>query len=138
MPAYRWFAAGALFFFILSLWLPAIDGAGFPAFSGLDVLRQGASGWRDGVVAWYANPVLIVALLACWFRQFRFALIAAIAGTLLGLSSFTAEWAAETAGRSVPTFHFGIGFYLWLLAFGLVILAAVIGIYKESGRARVH
>lgn len=138
MPAYRWFAAGGLVLFIVSLWLPAIEGAGFPAFSGLDVLRQGASGWRDGVVAWYANPLILVALLASWFRQFRFSLIAALAGTLLALSSFSAEWMAESAGRSVPSFQFAIGFYVWLLAFVFAVVAAAVGIYKESGRELMH
>lgn len=139
----RWLTVGALLLFIAALPLPAIDGAGFPAFSGLDVLRQGASAWRDGVVAWYANPVFFVALLVGFLRHHGLALAAAIVGLLLALSSFTAGPMAEGTGRSVPDFGFAIGFYLWLCAFAALILASAVGIYgadiyKESGGRRVR
>ena len=135
LPA-RWLAVGAAVLFVLSLGLPAIDGAGFPALSGMDVLRQGAGGWRDGVVAWYANPVFAVALVACLVGRYRLALPTAIAGCVLGLSSFTAGMMAESAGRSIPAFSFAVGFYLWLLAFLGLILASLVGIYKESVSGR--
>jgi hypothetical protein len=132
MPAARWLAAGAVSLFVLSLFLPAIDGPGFPALTGMDVLSQGASGWRDGVVAWYANPVFAVAVVSCLLGRYRFALIGAVAGTLLALSSFSAGTVAQTFGRSVPAFSFAAGYYLWLLAFVDLILASAVGIYKES------
>lgn len=138
MPADRWLAIFGVLLFGLSLGLPAIEGAGFPTLSGMDVLQQGASGWRDGVVAWYANPTLLVALSACWIRRFRFALGAALVGLLLALSSFSAGTMAESAGRSVPAYHLAIGFYLWLLAFAVAICGALYGIYKESGHRRSH
>jgi len=118
--------------FLASLFLPAIVGSGFPALSGMDVLRQGASGWRDGVVAWYANPVLALALACSWARCYRAALVAAALGLALAVSSFTAGMAAESAGRSVPAFAFGAGFYLWLGAFVAAAAAPLAGIYKVS------
>jgi hypothetical protein len=138
MPVDRWLAVGALLLFIAAMPLPAIDGAGFPAFSGFDVLKQGTSAWRDGVVAWYANPVFLVALIAGILRRHKLALGAATVGILLALSSFTAGTMAESTGRSVPAFGFEIGFYLWLLAFVALMLASAVGIYKvsKSNRAR--
>jgi hypothetical protein len=136
MPVDRWLALGALLLFFAALPLPAIDGSGFPAFTGLDVLKQGAGAWHDGVVAWYANPVFLLALIAGFFRRFRLALGLAIAGILLALSSFTAGTVAESTGRSVPAFGFAIGFYLWLFAFAVLLLASAVGIYKESNRSQ--
>jgi hypothetical protein len=128
----RWLIVLGIVLFGGSLLMPAIEGSGFPAFSGLDVLRQGASGWREGVVAWYANPVLVVAFACCWFKRYRLALGAGAAGLVLALSSFAAGPAAQLAGRSVPPFHFAIGFYVWLLALLAGALAPVAGIYKVS------
>lgn len=143
MPVDRALLVGALLLFVAALPLPAIDGAGFPAFSGLDVLEQGASAWRDGVIAWYANPVFFLAWIIGIVRRYKLALGFATGGLLLALSSFTAGTMAESAGRSIPAFGFAAGFYLWLLAFIALILASGVGIYrlqiyKESGSSRVR
>ena len=137
MSADRWLILGAVLLYLLSLFLPAIDGAGFPALSGLDVLRQGAGAWRNGVFAWYANPLMAATLITCWLRHYRLGLAFAIAALLLGLSSFSAGWAAASSGRSVPAFGFAAGFYVWLGAFVVAIAAAVIG-YIRSRNALVH
>jgi uncharacterized membrane protein len=136
MAAYRWLALAGLLLFVLSLLMPAIDGSGFPALRGWDVLEQGASAWRQGVVAWYANPVFVVALILCWTRRFKFAFVAAVVGLLLAVSSFSAGMMAENDGQPVPAFSFAIGFYLWLFSFVAAILSAVVGLYKESGGIR--
>ena len=134
MNAERWLIAGALLLFGLSLLLPAIEGSGFPAQSGLDVLGRGAGAWRDGVIAWYANPILAFALALAAAGRNRTALALGFAGLLLALSSFRAGESAVAAGSSVPPFSFGIGFYIWLGAFLLAMLAAGVGIYKVSSR----
>jgi hypothetical protein len=119
----RGWLLGAAALYVTSLWLPAIAGSGFPAQTGLDVLRQGASAFRDGVVAWYANPLFWLALVLGWLGLRRGALACAALGLLLALSSFSAGLAAESAGRSVPPFSYGIGFYVWLGAFVLALIA---------------
>jgi hypothetical protein len=131
----RWLVLFGSVLYVGSLFLPAIEGSGFPTLSGLDVLWQGAGGWRDGVVAWYANPVLVIALVTCWFGRYRFALAAGTVGLALGVSSLTAGAMAESAGRSVPAFGFGIGFYVWLGAVLAAVAGALAGIYKVSGKA---
>jgi hypothetical protein len=131
----RWLVLLGLSLYVASLFLPAIVGSGFPALSGIDVLRQGASGWRDGVVAWYANPAFVLALVSCWIGRYRLALGAGAFGLVLALSSFTAGAVAESAGRSIPAFGFGAGFYLWLGAFVAAAAAPLAGIYKVSRAA---
>lgn len=133
MAGYRWLALAGLLLFVLSLLMPAIDGSGFPAFSGWDVLEQGASAWRQGVVAWYANPVFLAALVLCWVQRFKIAIVGGSVGLLLALSSFSAGMMAENAGQAVPAFSFAIGFYFWLFSFVVVILAAIAGVYREAG-----
>jgi hypothetical protein len=128
----RWLILGAVLLYAASLAMPAIEGAGFPALTGLDVLRQGAGAWRDGVVAWYANPLLIVAFIAGWFRSYRFALAAVLAGLLLALSSFSAEWAAESGGRNIPAFRFAVGFYVWIVAYLVAAAGAVFGYIRSD------
>lgn len=118
---------GAAVLYVASLWLPAIEGPGFPAQSGLDVLRQGASAWREFVFAWYANPALWLALVLGWVPLRRTALACAALGFALALSSFSAGLAAELAGRSVPSFGFAVGFYVWLGAF----VPALIGLHRD-------
>ena len=130
MSTERWLLLAAIALFGLSLPLPAIEGAAFPAQSGFDVLRQGAGAWRDGVLAWYANPAFGLALLLCRFDRFRTALGFALLALLLGVSSFAAGAMATSFGRSVPPFSFGIGFYVWLGAICLAVVAALAGIYK--------
>lgn len=128
----KWAMLAAIGLYALSLPLPAIQGTGFPAQSGFDVLMQGAGAWRDGVFAWYANPLLGMALVLGLAGRFRSALALAVVGLMFGLSSFAAGPVAERAGRSIPPFGFGPGFYVWLGAFLLVIVAAAVGIYKVS------
>ncbi len=123
----RGWLLGAAALYVASLWLPAIEGSGFPAQTGLDVLRQGASAFRDGVVAWYANHCLWLALVLGWFGARRTALACALLGLALALSSVSAGRAAESAGRSVPPFSYGAGFYVWLGAFVL----ALIGLFRD-------
>lgn len=123
----RGWLLGTAVVYVASLWLPAIEGPGFPAQTGLDVLRQGAGAFRDGVVAWYANPMLWLALVLGWIGARRSALACAALGMLLALSSFSAGLAAESAGRSVPPFSYGAGFYVWLGAFAL----ALVGLFRD-------
>jgi hypothetical protein len=94
----RLWLLGAALLYLVSLWLPALEGPGFPARTGLDVLRQGAQAWHDYVVAWYANPVLWLCLALGWAGVRRAAQVTAVLGLVLALSSFSAGYAAELAG----------------------------------------
>jgi hypothetical protein len=136
MRVERWLILAASALFALALALPAVEGPGFPAQTGIDLLRQGAAGIRDGVVAWYANPALGLALLFGWIGANRAALGFAGVGLALALSSFSAEFVAAYAGRSVPDFAFAIGFYVWLGSFLAAGFAAGCGL-RQAARSRL-
>jgi hypothetical protein len=123
--------------YVASLLLPAVDGPGFPAQSGRDMLAQGAGAWRDGVVAWYANPMLAIAIVLNWIGRCRLGLAAAVLALALALSSYSAAAVAGLAGRSVPAFSFGPGFYLWLAAMVVIAASAVAGMYAAAGIYKV-
>jgi hypothetical protein len=132
MRPQRWLLLAAVVLYLLSLWLPAVTGQGFPEQSGMDLLRQGSGSWRNGIFAWYANPALWIAIVTAWFGMHRAALAAAAAGLVLGLSSFAAAGIAVRAGRSVPEFAYVSGFYVWLVALAVAVAASLFGIYKVS------
>lgn len=107
---------GSLGLWGLSLTLPAIGVSSGPTLSGWDVLARGHAVWRQGVVAWLANPLLFVAAAASWRRRDAAATALAAVTILVGLSSFWAAQAARGAGAAVPEFSFLSGLYVWLAA----------------------
>jgi hypothetical protein len=110
----------------VSLLLPAIDPAAGPALSGWDVLTRGWRGTSSGVLSWWANPALALALIAMWLRPGRSAAVLACVALLLALSSFIASVTAGWFGARVPDFGFGTGFYVWLAAhFGAVAASGI-------------
>ena len=124
MPYPRLLLVVCLLLWSASLMAPAVQVTGGPSLRGIDLLQQGFSGWRHGVYAWYANPLLFIAVIFCWFRYDRWALAAGTLGMLLALTSF---WAAETArlaGTTVPDFAYQWGFYLWIGAQVIVLFLA--------------
>ncbi len=111
-----------------SLWLPALSARGAPTFTGLDVLLQGWSAWRDGVLSWFANPCLMAAIAAGLCRKRRQAAAFGVLAALLGLSSLWAGSMAEIAGRSVPELFFLPGFYVWMAALLAALTGGIVGL----------
>lgn len=101
---------------LTSMFLPAIRIVGGPPIKGLELLLRGWQATGSGVLAWYANPLFVLAMAlaaAGWY---------AVAGSLAGvalvlaLTSFAAAAVARAAGAPVPQLYFEPGFYLWLFA----------------------
>jgi hypothetical protein len=132
----RWLILAAALLFVVALALPAVVSESFPAQSGWDLLRQRAEFSNNGIYAWYANPVLMLALVLGWVGRYRLSLPAAAAGGLLALSILLAPAQLESAGRSLPQFHYGVGFYVWLAAFGAALLAGIAGLMHEKRQPR--
>jgi len=136
MSRERWLILAAALLFAVALVLPAVVSDSFPAQSGWDLLRQRAEFSRNGIYAWYANPLLLLALGLVGFGRYRLAVPVAAAGGLLALSILLAPTQLEGAGRSLPPFHYGIGFYVWLAAFGVALIAGIAGLMREKCRPR--
>jgi hypothetical protein len=84
--------------------------------SGLDVLGRGWRAVDAGVYAWLANPLFVVALVACWWRSYVLAGAVSGVGAVLALTSFAAAELARGTGVAVPDVTLAAGFYLWFAA----------------------
>ena len=91
---------------------------------GLELLYSGWAGLFIGNIAWYANVLGLMSLLA--LRQsLRKARKWAVWGFLLSLISFTFRYYPldESGMHYLLVDHLGIGFYVWELAFIALIIA---------------
>lgn len=94
------------------------------ATSGLNILWLGWLGIIDGVVAWYANPCLLlsfVLLLKLPDASGKFALL----GFCLGASALSIQhMVVDESGNQVAV-TLGAAYYLWLACFPVAYLASV-------------
>jgi hypothetical protein len=98
---------------------------------GLRALAVGWSGIFAGIVAWFANPIWLLALLLAFFRK---AWLGSIAGTIALLIALTVF---NVVGRELPGDEGNVtktrivavlpGAYVWFASIGLSILAAILG-----------
>jgi hypothetical protein len=115
---------GALILWGCSLLMPALQARGGPSLDGYEVLLRGWSAWRNGVFAWFANPLLLLAIVAAWRKRHRLAAVSVGLGVVLAATSLVAENTARYSGASIPDFSFLVGFYIWMGAH----LAAALGV----------
>jgi hypothetical protein len=98
---------------------------------GLRALAVGWSGIFAGIVAWFANPIWLLALCLAFFRK---AWLGSIAGTIALLIALTVF---NVVGRELPGDEGNVtktrivavlpGAYVWFASIGLSILAAILG-----------
>lgn len=120
MMSGRWWLVLVIALWAASLILPALRvGQGAP-FHGLDLLFKGWRGLLHGVVAWYANPLLWLALAAGCTRRYRAAAVLSGVALLLALSSAATTAVLAFQFETVPGLSLLAGFYVWLAAYALL------------------
>ena len=120
--------------YVFALALPAAYNAYGPTsnqWTGGVFLQIGWLGILGGFVAWYANPLLLWALLAVLFKKYRQAFIVASIGFLLGLQTlliFTGQpvYVPDDAYLVGP----GPSYYLWQAI--LLVVAAYSSYFAQS------
>lgn len=100
----------------LSLLFPAVQLQGGPTLHGWTLLMRGWQAAGSGILAWYANPLFLIALAAAVGGAPRAAGALSGAGLVLGLTSFAAGELAAARGLPVTGLSFATGFYVWLAA----------------------
>jgi hypothetical protein len=93
---------------------------------GYEILAMGVLGLFLGIFAWFANPLMLVAVLLSAFGKRHGAMIVAVPAVALGLQSYALDSIPFSEASMKPdnlnvVDHLGLGFYLWmasLLAFG--------------------
>jgi len=86
---------------------------------GYDALLMGPLGILVGVFAWFANPLMLLALLLSTSKKRVAAMILSVSAIALGLQSYTLEAVPFTESSMAPenlnfVDHLGRGFYLWM------------------------
>jgi hypothetical protein len=115
MNAQRASLALAVTAWLVALFLPAL-GAGGVTLDGFDVLERGWEGLSRAVLAWYANPLFVLAVVLGGTRYRRSVVAVAFCALALALSSFATNELAESTGAAVPDVTLFAGFSVWLAA----------------------
>lgn len=94
--------------------LPVVD-----SYYGYRVLLTGLLGVFVGVFAWFATPLMFLAVLLSIFNKRLAAMILSVAAAVLGLQSFMLESVPFNESSMDPgnlnfVDHLGAGFYLWM------------------------
>ncbi len=123
---------GSILLALISLSMPAFRfspdeplitfSGGHDPYPGILVLILGWVAILEGVVAWYGNPVWLFALYLFFRKEFHASIAFSSISICLGLSSFLVK---EINEREIHTM--GCGFYVWLTALVLLLLAAIVG-----------
>lgn len=86
---------------------------------GYNILLLGALGVFVGVFAWFANPLILLALLLAKFKKRLASIILAVSSVALGLQSYALKAVpfneSSMDSRNLQFVdHLGPGFYLWM------------------------
>src|SRR5262249_10607438 len=105
---------------------------------GYKVLLMGVLGVFVGIFAWFANPLILLALALANFKKHTAASVVAVFAVVLGLQSFmlrAVPFNESSMNESNLNFvdRFGIGFYFWMGALGVF---AVCCFLKRNGEVR--
>ncbi len=124
--ASRALLTASLLLFVVSLWLPPfrVEAADpYPWPRGWLVLLMGWLGIADGMLAWFANPLLLAAWLLAWRRRRGATIVTAALALLLGLSFLlNSQISVDEAGNQSPLHHDGSGYWLWLGSLAAILL----------------
>jgi len=105
---------------------------------GYVALLMGMLSIFDGMLAWLANPLILMAVLMSVFGQRRAALIVSVAAIAVGLQSYALDGVAFSAvavdGKNMVD-HLGLGFYLWMAS---LVTFAVFCFLKKPTPARAE
>lgn len=84
----------------------------------------------DGVYAWLANPALLVAWIAMWFRpSYKVAVVAGVTALCFSLSFLRHDTIITS---EAPTYSritgYGLGYWLWIGSIATALAGGVLGI----------
>jgi hypothetical protein len=98
---------------------------------GLAALFSGFFALFEGQFAWLANPLGLVALILLFRRRYDSSLLLSLAALLVAQQTWflvgTVIWGDEAGVKKDLVTSLGLGFYLWLVAFLLLVVASLVG-----------
>lgn len=104
------------------------------SYYGYGILLMGFLGAFVGVFAWFANPLMLLAVLLSMFKKRLASMILSVAAMALGLQSYMLEAVPFNESSMDPgnlnlVDHLGLGFYLWM---GSLVTFSVYCFLKDS------
>ena len=117
---------------------------GISLFCPVFTFQEGNSGFLPGFVclafgafarqiAWYANPLYFVALIALGMKKRYITALFSCSALAIALATLSIKQIERNeAGDMTAVVGYGAGFYLWLSSMFVVLVAAVIGIMKPE------
>ena len=119
----RWLAVVlVVVIWAISLALPALAVEGAGVLNGWDVLKVGWQGIGVKLLAWYANPLFFIGVVAFAGRFFGFAGVVSGFGLVLALTSFAAREIAAESGFPLPALTLKVGFFVWLASLCILLI----------------
>jgi hypothetical protein len=107
---------------------------------GFQILLRGYTGIFWGIIAWFANPLWVGALLLVRFKQVKVALAVSLASLVIALTTF---WAI---GKDLAVWESDIyhqhpsallpGCYLWMASLAVLPLACWLKISSQNAKLR--
>ncbi len=124
----------AALLWVISITLPALIFYGGDKAYGFMLLLIGWAGILSGSFAWFANPLFIYCV-ACAQDGKKIAYLPALFAVILASTTFLFSESANFNIGSMQLYGYGIGFYLWLTAMCLNLLAASVQNLEDNSQA---
>lgn len=95
---------------------------------GATLLQWGWVGLLDGIVAWIANPLILLAWITIWSDQHRGkAQVLSLLAMLLAISfAFHTHIMTDDAGSRYPITRYGSGYWLWMGSMIIMVIGSTI------------
>lgn len=104
------------------------------------LLLVGWLGIFDGIIAWFANPLLVVSWILSRMRRTRkIAFFLAIAALLVAVSFLlVSDVMRDEAGNRARVSSYGIGYWLWLTSITVAMFGAALGVRADRFGPQIH
>lgn len=99
---------------------------------GIKILAFGWLGIFDGTIGWYANIFLLLGLFSLGNKIARSVAYSLVGGGIaISSLGYKQMWLDENYAMYSDVGSWGIGFYLWMACFGVLIVASLALFIKE-------
>lgn len=104
------------------------------------LLLIGWLGIFDGIIAWFANPLLVASWILSRMRRTRkIAFVLAFAALLVAVSFLlVSDVMRDEAGNRARVSTYGIGYWLWLTSITVAMFGAALGVRADRFAAPIH
>lgn len=108
--------------YVIALAMPAVLVGSGPELSGFTLLRRGWEAGEYGIYGWYANPLMLIAMVTLAAGFLRVTALVSTLSLILALTSLASGDLARAEGLPVSSLTFRAGFFVWVAVPLLAVL----------------